>query len=64
MAAIEFLIYSHRGLAGSGYSLLLQGNDSTVTPQASCYNIVLLKESVGQARKTRRAGHVLALVLK
>jgi hypothetical protein len=48
MAAIEVLIYSHRGIGRQRILLLLHGNDSMVIP--SCY-IVLLKESVGRHGK-------------
>jgi len=50
MAAIEVLIYSHRGIGRQRILLLLHGNDSMVIPRASCY-IVLLKESVGRHGK-------------
>jgi hypothetical protein len=55
MAAIEVLIYSHRGIGRQRILLLVHGNDTMVIlrdsiKRASCY-IVLLKESVGRHGK-------------
>jgi hypothetical protein len=61
MAAIEVLIYSHRGIGRQRILLLLHGNDSmAILP--SCY-IVLLKESVERHGK-HDMPDVLALGLK
>jgi hypothetical protein len=62
MAAIEVLIYSHRGIGRQRILLLLllHGNDSMVIPRASCH---IVKESVGRHGK-HDMPDVLALGLK
>jgi hypothetical protein len=62
MAAIEVLIYSHRGIGRQRILLILHGLSEGSVKRASCY-IVLLKESVRRHGKHDKPD-VLALGLK